>query len=69
MLQKSAYFLKLTCSPRSNFLLLAMATLGTFYKVFDKPKEAVLVFQHVVNNIGKITLLFLFFSCFFLQWG
>ncbi|OWF36041.1 amyloid protein-binding protein 2-like [Mizuhopecten yessoensis] len=51
MLYKSAMCFKLCLSPNSNFRLLSMATLGTFYKIFDKPKEAILMFNDVITNI------------------
>ncbi|XP_069127253.1 LOW QUALITY PROTEIN: amyloid protein-binding protein 2-like [Argopecten irradians] len=51
MLYKSAVVFKVCLSPSSNFRLLAMATLGTFYKIFDKPKEAILMFNDVIYNL------------------
>ncbi|XP_060082100.1 amyloid protein-binding protein 2-like [Ylistrum balloti] len=51
MLYKSAMCFKICLNPNSNFRLLSMATLGTFYKIFDKPKEAILMFNDVITNL------------------
>lgn len=39
------------CQPEnSHFLMLANATLGTFFKVMDKPREAI----HFLQNVVKV---------------
>ncbi|KAL5017202.1 hypothetical protein ScPMuIL_006791 [Solemya velum] len=51
MFEKSVSYMK-KCQPaNSNFLLLAMATLGTFYRIMQKPKEAIAMFKSVVNTV------------------
>ncbi|KAK3090311.1 hypothetical protein FSP39_010840 [Pinctada imbricata] len=49
-LQKSVLFMRLCLPQNSNFSLLAMATLGTFYKIIGKPKEAIELLKKVVQN-------------------
>ncbi|KAJ8305717.1 hypothetical protein KUTeg_016262 [Tegillarca granosa] len=54
MLQRGVMYMKLCQSDSSNFLLLAAATLGTFYKIFDKPREAIVMLQDVIKNLEPV---------------
>ena len=52
MLQTSVALMKLCQPSYSYFRLLAAATLGTFYKVTEKPKECIMMLKTVVDNMG-----------------
>lgn len=53
MLKRSVLYMKLCQPSYSFFLMLANATLGTFFKVMDKPREAIQFLQQVVNAPGN----------------
>lgn len=53
LLHRAIIYMKLCQPENSNYLLLAMATLATLHKIFNKPKEAVNLFSHVVTHVGK----------------
>ena len=57
MLQTSVALMKLCQPSYSYFRLLAAATLGTFYKVCEKPKECIMLLKTVVDNMGKPAVL------------
>lgn len=52
-MQTSVALMKLCQPSTSYFRLLAAATLGTFYKITEKPKECIMILKNVVDNIGK----------------
>jgi len=54
MLKRAVMYFKLCLNPSNNFVLLSLATLGTFYKIFNKPREAVLMFREVIDSVGKL---------------
>jgi hypothetical protein len=56
LLHRAIIYMKLCQPENSNYLLLAMATLATLHKIFNKPKEAVNLFRHVVQHVGKSLL-------------
>jgi hypothetical protein len=57
MMQTSVALMKLCQPSNSYFRLLAAATLGTFYKITEKPKECIIILKNVVDNVGMyITL-------------
>lgn len=54
------------CQPEnSHFLMLANATLGTFFKVMDKPREAIQFLQNVVKVPGILYGILIIFFPFF----
>ncbi|XP_052776013.1 uncharacterized protein LOC128213938 isoform X2 [Mya arenaria] len=53
MMQTSVALMKLCQPSTSYFRLLAAATLGTFYKITEKPKECIMILQHVVDHIDS----------------
>lgn len=54
------------CQPEnSHFLMLANATLGTFFKVMDKPREAIHFLQNVVKVPGILYGILIIFFPFF----
>ena len=55
MLKRSVLYMKLCQPENSYFLMLANATLGTFFKVMEKPREAIQFLQHVVNAPGNFS--------------
>jgi len=56
MMQTSVALMKLCQPSTSYFRLLASATLGTFYKITEKPKECIMILKNVVDNIGKLEI-------------
>lgn len=50
MLKRSVLYMKLCQPENSHFLMLANATMGTFFKVMDKPREAI----HFLQNVVKV---------------
>ncbi|XP_071118973.1 uncharacterized protein [Haliotis cracherodii] len=50
-LELSMSYMRLCQSPGSNYLLLAMATLATFYKIVNKPTQAVPLLQQVIAAV------------------
>lgn len=63
MMQTSVALMKLCQPSNSYFRLLAAATLGTFYKITEKPKECIMILKNVVDNIGKNFIFVLLFMC------
>ncbi|XP_053395005.1 amyloid protein-binding protein 2-like isoform X3 [Mercenaria mercenaria] len=53
MMQTSVALMKLCQSSNSYFRLLAAATLGTFYKITEKPKECIMILKNVVDNVAS----------------
>ncbi|CAG2217003.1 unnamed protein product [Mytilus edulis] len=53
LLHRAIIYMKLCQPENSNYLLLAMATLATLHKIFNKPKEAVNLFSHVVTHVDS----------------
>ncbi|XP_052277538.1 uncharacterized protein LOC127876389 isoform X2 [Dreissena polymorpha] len=53
MLQTSVALMKLCQPSTSYFRLLAAATLGTFYKITEKPKECIMILRVVVDSIDS----------------
>lgn len=51
MMQTSVALMKLCQPSNSYFRLLAAATLGTFYKITEKPKECIMILKNVVDNV------------------
>ena len=51
-LSQAVEYLKLCQPATSNYLMLGMATLGTFYKIIQKPELAVPRFKYVVDHSG-----------------
>lgn len=51
MMQTSVALMKLCQPSNSYFHLLAAATLGTFYKLTEKPKECIMILKTVIDNI------------------
>ena len=64
LLRRAIIYMKLCQPENSNYLLLAMATLATLHKIFNKPKEAVNLFKHVVQHVGKWIMKAVFFHSF-----
>ena len=58
MMQTSVALMKLCQSSNSYFRLLAAATLGTFYKITEKPKECIMILKNVVDNVGTYPMIF-----------
>ena len=54
MLQTSVALMKLCQPGYSYFRLLAAATLGTFYKIMEKPKECIMILKNVIDNMGTV---------------
>ncbi|KAL3868968.1 hypothetical protein ACJMK2_041713 [Sinanodonta woodiana] len=50
-MMNSLIFMKLCQPENSYFRLLAAATLGTFYKIVQKPKDAVAILKNVLEHI------------------
>ncbi|XP_041359088.1 amyloid protein-binding protein 2-like [Gigantopelta aegis] len=57
---KSIEYMKLCQPANSNYVLLSMATLGTFYTSQKKPKQAISLLTHVVNTVES--------TGFYLKW-
>ncbi len=55
-LVKSVGYMKLCQTPSSHYLLLATATLATFYKILNRSALAIPLLRQVVNTVGQFTL-------------
>ncbi|XP_067661147.1 uncharacterized protein [Haliotis asinina] len=59
-LEQSVSYMRLCQTKDSNYLLLAMATLATFYKIVNKPTKAVPLLQQVIATVES--------GGFYLRW-